>query len=220
MKTRRALLTILPAFLLVCGTPRTTGKTETLAAVEVREYEGEKLGSAADFRENSIKGPQHINRDKYRLTVDGLVDTPRVWTYDRVLSAHKHFQKVVHIYCVEGWDVNILWEGVLVRDLLNEAGTRPEARIAIFHAADGYTTSLPLDYLFDNDILMACNMNGAVLRPERGFPFELVAQDKWGYKWIKWITRVELSSDTAYRGYWERRGYSNKGNLKERFLER
>jgi DMSO/TMAO reductase YedYZ molybdopterin-dependent catalytic subunit len=220
MRLRLALLAVPAALLLVCGTPRTTGKTESLAAVEVREYQGERLGSAADFRENSIKGPQHVNREKYRLTIDGLVDTPRVWTYDQVLGAHKHFQKVVHIYCVEGWDVNILWEGVLVKDLLNEAGLRPEAMIAIFHAADGYTTSLPLNYLLDNDIMMAYNMNGAVLRPERGFPFELVAQDKWGYKWVKWITRIELSSDTTYRGYWERRGYSNKADLKERFFER
>jgi len=220
MTTRRIVLTVLPAFLLACGTPRPASRSETLEPVEVREYQGEKLGSARDFRENSIKGPQHVNREEYRLTIDGLVDTPRVWTYDRALSAHRHFQKVVHIYCVEGWDVNILWEGVLVKDLLNEAGIRPEAKIAVFHAVDGYTTSLPLDYLISKDIMMAYNMNGAPLRPERGFPFELVAQDKWGYKWIKWITRIELSADTTYRGYWERRGYSNQADLKERFFER
>ena len=152
----RVFLATLPALLLVCGTPRPAGQPKALAQVEVREYQGERLGSASDFHENSIKGPQRVNREKYRLTIDGLVDTPRVWTYDQVLSAHKHFQKVVHIFCVEGWDVNVLWEGVLVKDLLlNEAGIRPEAKIALFHAADGYTTSLPLDYLLNNDIMMA-----------------------------------------------------------------
>jgi DMSO/TMAO reductase YedYZ molybdopterin-dependent catalytic subunit len=58
-------------------------------------------------------------------------------------------------------------------------------------------------------------MNGIVLPPERGFPFQLVAESKFGYKWIKWITRIELSDNLAYEGYWERRGYSNEGNLPE-----
>jgi DMSO/TMAO reductase YedYZ molybdopterin-dependent catalytic subunit len=220
------LLTALPALLLVCGTPRPAGQSRAVEAgkplpqVEVREYQGQKLGSASDFHENSIKGPRHIDKDKYRLTIDGLVDSSRVFTYDGVLGLFPHYKKVVHIYCVEGWDVNILWEGVLVKDVLNSASIRPEAKVAIFHAQDGYTTSLPLDYLLGNDIMMAYNMNDVQLRPERGFPFELVAQDKWGYKWIKWITRIELSSDTNYRGYWESRGYLNQGNLKERFFER
>jgi DMSO/TMAO reductase YedYZ molybdopterin-dependent catalytic subunit len=32
---------------------------------------------------------------------------------------------------------------------------------------------------------------------------------KWGYKWAKWVTRIELSDNTAFRGYWETVGYSN-----------
>jgi len=61
-------------------------------------------------------------------------------------------------------------------------------------------------------------MNEAVLPPERGFPFQLVAEDKWGYKWIKWVTEIEVSDDTDYKGYWEKRGYSNSGDLDERFF--
>ena len=53
----------------------------------------------------------------------------------------------------------------------------------------------------------------AVLRPERGFPFQLVAEQKWGYKWIKWITKIELSNDPNYKGYWESRGYNNNGDV-------
>jgi len=56
-------------------------------------------------------------------------------------------------------------------------------------------------------------MNSETLRPERGFPFQLVAEDKWGYKWIKWVTRIELSDDSEYLGYWEEVGYSNDANL-------
>jgi DMSO/TMAO reductase YedYZ molybdopterin-dependent catalytic subunit len=63
-------------------------------------------------------------------------------------------------------------------------------------------------------------MNEAVIPTERGFPFQLVAESKWGYKWIKWITRIELSDDVNYRGYWESRGYSNEGDLDKSFFGR
>ena len=123
------------------------------------------------------------------------------------------------INCVEGWSVKLLWEGVLVADLLNEAGTLPGAPVVIFHAYDGYTTSLPLDYIVENNIMIAHKMNEVTLPPERGFPFELVAEEKWGYKWIKWVNKIELSDDTSYRGYWESRGYSNSADLDEGFFE-
>jgi DMSO/TMAO reductase YedYZ molybdopterin-dependent catalytic subunit len=64
---------------------------------------------------------------------------------------------------------------------------------------------------------MAYKMNGLVLPPERGFPFQLVAESKWGYKWIKWITRIEVSGDEGYRGYWESRGYSDDADLEESY---
>jgi DMSO/TMAO reductase YedYZ molybdopterin-dependent catalytic subunit len=134
-------------------------------------------------------------------------------TYDQVISDYPLYEKVVTLYCVEGWDVTILWEGILIKDLLNEVNVDPEAKIVIFYAYDGYSTSLPLDFIRNNDILMAYKMNKIVLPPERGFPFQLVAESKYGYKWIKWITTIEISDDLNYRGYWESRGYSNDANL-------
>jgi DMSO/TMAO reductase YedYZ molybdopterin-dependent catalytic subunit len=120
---------------------------------------------------------------------------------------------VVTLYCVEGWDVKLLWEGVRVGDLLEEAGVKDDAVVVIFHAADDYTSSLTLDYIRENDIMLAHKMNGVTLPPERGFPFQLVAESKWGYKWVKWVTEIELSADADYRGYWEQYGYNNDGDL-------
>ncbi len=115
--------------------------------------------------------------------------------------------------------MNIVWEGVLVRDLLEKAKPLPGAKIIIFHAQDGYTTSLPLDYIMNNDIIMAYKMNEVTLPAERGFPFQLVAESKWGYKWIKWITEIELSDNVDYKGFWEDRGYSNEGDLDKSFFD-
>src|SRR4030066_636164 len=180
---------------------------------EVQEYEGENLSSISDVRENAIKGNQNLNQTTYRLNVTGLVNETREYSYSEVVDDFQKYEKVVTLYCVQGWSARILWEGVLVRDLLNASGVMPTSKVVIFHASDGYTTSMPLEYFYDNDILMAYKMNGLVLAPEKGFPFELVAESKLGYKWIKWITQIELSDNEAYRGYWESRGFPNEANI-------
>jgi DMSO/TMAO reductase YedYZ molybdopterin-dependent catalytic subunit len=203
-----------------CTGDGTMDKTNELKPVEVRDYQGEKLSSLNDFRENSIKGPQQVDIESYKLKVSGLVEKAMGYTYDEVINNHQSYEKVVTLDCVEGWSVTILWKGLLVKDLLAEAKPLPNARVVIFHAYDGYTTSLPVDYIMNSDILIAYKMNGVTIPPERGFPFELVAESKWGYKWIKWITEIELSDDVNYRGYWEQRGYSNSGDLDKGFFER
>lgn len=186
-----------------------------LASVEVREYEGKNLGSVMDFRENSIKGPQDVDIDTYRLAVKGDVDSPLSLTYDEVL-ARTPYKKVVRLNCVEGWSVDILWEGVLLTDLLDQAGYDQTASTVIFRCEDGYSTSLPAEFIRNNDILLAYKMNGIDLPTERGYPFQVVAQDKWGYKWAKWVTEIEVSDDSEYRGYWEQRGYDNDGDFKKK----
>ena len=190
----------------------TPPSAEQLAPSQVKEFEGKRLDSITVFRENSIKGPQYVDSNTYRLVVDGLVTTPRTFTYDEVVGNFKHYAKVVQLDCVEGWSAKILWEGPLVGDILATAGPTAAANTVIFHAADGYSTSFPLEYFRKNQRILASKMNGQLLAPERGFPFMLVAEDKWGYKWCRWITRIELSADSKYRGYWEQRGYSNDGS--------
>ncbi len=189
-----------------------------LDAVEIREYQGEKLSSVNDFRENSIRGPQQINISTYQLRITGLVRNQKNYTYDEIISTFQHYKKVVTLDCVEGWSVKILWEGILVKDLISQAQPNQAVNTIIFKASDGYTTSFPLNYTTENNILLAFKMNNATLPPERGFPFQLVAESKWGYKWIKWVTEIDLSDNPNYKGYWESRGYSNSGNLNESFF--
>ena len=194
-------------------------EAKELKSVEIRQYEGENLSSINDFRENSIKGPQYVDIEGYRLKITGLVKNPKSYAYDEVLDGKQHYKKVVTLDCVEGWSVTLLWEGMLVKDLMAESGPLPDAKVVIFHAYDGYTTSFPLDYIMNNDIIMAYRMNDVIIPPERGFPFQLVAESKWGYKWIKWVTEIELSDDVDYRGFWESKGYSNSGDLDKSFFD-
>jgi DMSO/TMAO reductase YedYZ molybdopterin-dependent catalytic subunit len=180
-------------------------------AVELREYKGEKLDPIATFRENSIEGPQRVDIKAYRLKVGGLVDKPLSLTYDEVLARPAE-SRVITVHCVEGWHVKILWEGVSLAALIDAAGAKASANTVIFRSADGYSTALPLAYIREKNILLAFKMNGLTLPKERGFPFEVAAEAKWGYKWARWIETIELSDNPDFRGYWESRGYNQKGD--------
>lgn len=216
-KIHLLLLTICILFVIMPGGCKagkdTTTSQEGGAMPEIREYEGEKLSSINDFRENSIKGPQQVDISTYHLKISGLVQSSQEYTYDEVLANFTPHRKIITLFCVEGWKVKLLWEGVLVEDLLNAAGIQPEAKTVVLHSADGYTTSVELDYVLANHIMLAYKMNEVTLPPERGFPFQLAAEGKWGYKWAKWVTEIELSADENYRGFWEEKGYNQKGDL-------
>lgn len=214
--SNKYLFLLLSLLLFGCGTSNDGDTNETdleeLTKIEVTEYEGQNLSSLTDFRENSIKGPQYIDIDAYTLTIDGLVEQPVSLSYDEVLDNQK-YTKVVTLHCVEGWSVDILWEGVLLADLFEGVDVQKTADTVIFYSEDGYSTALPLRTIMDKQLMIAYKMNGVVLPPERGFPFQLVAEDKLGYKWIKWITRIELSDDANYKGYWEQRGFDNEADV-------
>ena len=207
---RRSALLLVAGVVVACGAGSSPSAGPS-GVVEIRQYQGQDLSALGDIPETDIAGPQQVSLDTYRLKVSGLVQTPLELTYDQVL-AHDHFSRVVTLHCVEGWDATILWEGVRITDILAAAGVHDGAPVVIFHAVDGYTSSLPLAYIQANNILLAFKMNGLTLSAEHGFPFQVVAESKWGYKWVKWVDGIELSSDTSYRGYWEAQGYNSNGD--------
>ncbi|WP_410507268.1 molybdopterin-dependent oxidoreductase [Methanosarcina hadiensis] len=174
-------------------------------------YQGEQLTPITQQRNNAIRGTQYIDREDYRLQVDGLMENPRNFTYEEITGLPQT-SKVVDLNCVEGWSFTAKWTGVKVAEIFEETGAMENATTVIFYSADGYSTSLEKEYLLENDIILAYKLNDVTLPPERGFPLQLVAEDKYGYKWAKWIVRIELS-DSPYRGYWEERGYNNTADV-------
>jgi len=190
-----------------------TGGSGAGSGQELRSYQGESLDSMSAFFENSIKGPQQVDIDKYRLRIAGMVQSPLELTYDRVIKDYPTVEKVITLYCVEGWQVKALWTGIPLPDILAKAGVKPQALVVIFRSVDGYSTSIPLDYVLDKKLMLAYKINGVILPPERGYPFELAAEGKWGCKWIKWVNSIELSNDVNFRGFWESRGYNQNGDL-------
>jgi DMSO/TMAO reductase YedYZ molybdopterin-dependent catalytic subunit len=178
---------------------------------EASVFEGKELTPISEQRNNGIKGTQYIDQETYELSVYGMVDTPVNLSYDQLL-AYSSVSRFVRMDCVEGWGFDAKWTGVTLNTLFNETGVNSSATTVIFYSADGYSTSLELDYLVDNDIMLAYELNDITLPADRGFPLQLVAEDKYGYKWAKWITGIEVTGE-PYKGYWESVGYSNNADV-------
>ena len=204
--SRIFIVTMLVLTLAACRQPFTPPPGET----EATEYLGQKLTPISAQRNNALAGTQVINKDTYTLTVDGLVDKTLTLTYGD-LQAYPQVSKLATLPCVEGWSFIAKWTGPELASILDDAGVKPEAKILIFYTADspsGYT-SLDLSYIREKDIIIALRLNDITMPQDRGFPFQVVAEGKLGYKWAKWVTRIEVSDNENFRGYWESRGYSN-----------
>ncbi|MGD1118170.1 MAG: molybdopterin-dependent oxidoreductase [Dehalococcoidales bacterium] len=208
------LILILSSCAGAASTSSNPSITTTSGEVEATEYLGHKLTPISQQKNNALKGTQYIDGTTYRLTVDGLVDHPLSLSYADLL-AYPQISQIMDLPCVEIWDFTAKWTGPALGAIFNDAKVKPEAKIAIFYSTDapqGYT-SLDLSYIDDNNIIIALKDNDITLTPDRGFPFQVVAMNKYGYKWAKWVTRIELSDNTSFRGYWESDGYNNDGSI-------
>lgn len=179
---------------------------------EIDQYQGARLDPAIGPRDNSIKGIQQVDTASYALSIGGLVNQPVELSYNQVRALDAH-ERLITLYCVEGWEATILWKGVLLDELIAMAGVKPEAVTVIFGSVDGYTTSLPLQTIKDKALILAYAANGLDLPPAMGYPFIVVAEDKLGYKWARWVNSIILSDDADYKGYWEQAGYPNEAEL-------
>ena len=180
---------------------------------EIREYKGARLDPSIGPRDNSIKGIQKVPVEGYSLKIKGLVNQEVAISYDDVLEMET-VEKLIILHCVEGWNATVLWKGVRIKSLIDLAIAKNSANTVIFRCYDGYTTSMPLSTILERDMILAYSSNGVELPPSLGFPFIVVAEDKLGYKWARWVTEIELSDNNTYKGYWENYGYDNNADIK------
>jgi len=187
---------------------------------EVSQFQGQNLTSISDYigeinqhPDVAIAGTQNIDGSTYHLAITGMVNNPANYTYDQVVNSFNSTLQVATLPCVEGWSVTLLWQGIPINNLLQQTGFGSNATTLIFKAADGYTTSLPLNYVIQNNIMIAYKMNNVTLTAQTGWPFFLVAKSQYGYKWIEWLTEINVSNNSNYLGYWESRGYPNNATV-------
>ena len=148
---------------------------------------------------------------RWDLTVFGLVERELRLTYDE-LRALPARDLVADIHCVTGWSrLGDTWTGVPIREILRRCAPRPEATHVMAHCEFGYTTSLPLEVLDDDDVLLCHGWNGRELAPEHGFPLRLLVPSRYLWKSAKWLRGLEFMPRNRL-GFWEQRGYHDEAD--------
>jgi DMSO/TMAO reductase YedYZ molybdopterin-dependent catalytic subunit len=143
----------------------------------------------------------------WRLEIDGLVRRPQSLGYDD-LRALPRAEQVSSFHCVTGWTVpHVRWAGVRFEHLLALADPLPAARAIRFVSLEQpYTDSLTLEQAALPDVMLALDMDGGPLSRPHGAPARVVIPEMYGYKGVKWLTRMELVAAQP-TGYWEGLGY-------------
>ncbi len=155
-------------------------------------------------------GVAEIDPQKHRLMINGLVEKPLVFTMDDV----RRMPRTNRIYFLEcaansgmewrgaqlngcqfthGMVHNVMYTGVPLKVLLDEAGLRPNAKWLMLEGGDasGMNRSLPIEKAL-SDVMLAFAMNGEALRPEQGYPLRAVIPGWEGNLWVKWLRRIEV----------------------------
>jgi DMSO/TMAO reductase YedYZ molybdopterin-dependent catalytic subunit len=153
-----------------------------------------------------------IDLETYTLTIDGEVESPLKLTWEEIRKLPT-IVSTSDFHCVEGWSViSCKWEGLRLQALVDLVKPKKTATSATFECADGYTTSLMMNELLHDSVLLACKLDGKPLEEGYGFPLRLVVPDKYGYKSALWVTRTKFTS-AKEKGYWEKRGYSDTADV-------
>jgi DMSO/TMAO reductase YedYZ molybdopterin-dependent catalytic subunit len=161
-----------------------------------------------------------VDLASWDFRVHGLVEQALRWTYSEFLTLPQ-VQMKSDIHCVTRWSrYDNLWQGVAIKEVLRLARPKPEAKYAVIHAEQGYTTNLPLAELDQDDVLLAYQHDGVDLTPEHGWPLRLVVPRRYFWKSAKWVRGIELvAADRP--GFWEQNGYHNDADpwSEERFSD-
>ncbi|EAQ24472.1 sulfite dehydrogenase [Roseovarius sp. 217] len=165
--------------------------------------------------ERHHSGAIDLKKEDYRLMINGLVDTPLVFTYEDL----ERFPRENHIYFCEcaantgmewagaqlngaqfthGMIHNMEYTGVSLRTLLEEAGLDAAGELkdkwVYVEGADASSNgrSIPMAKAL-GDCLIAFKANGEALRKEHGYPVRLVVPGWEGNMWVKWLRRIEVT---------------------------
>jgi len=156
-------------------------------------------------------GVPKIDVSKWTFRTWGLVEKERKLSYEEFLALPR-VKVFSDVHCVTGWSkLDNNWEGVSTQVIKGLVKIRPEAKFVIGHGAAGFTTNLTFEDFFESDVLFAIKHNGEPLTPEHGYPLRLVVPRLYFWKSAKWVEGVEFTAKDR-RGFWESRGYHNRGD--------
>jgi methionine sulfoxide reductase catalytic subunit len=137
---------------------------------------------------------------RFVLRVDGLVESPRLFSYAELKAMPKQEQITTH-FCIQGWSGVAKWGGVPMHHILELVRPTHDARYAVFYSfADGseggrYYDVQKISNMRHELTILAYEMNGAPVSVLHGAPLRLRCENELGFKMVKWIAAIEFVHD-------------------------
>lgn len=130
----------------------------------------------------------------WRLSVEGHVENPFVFSYDQVIAL-PFIERDVLMICPGFFANHGRWKGISVRDLLKAARLKDGATHLTFHGPQSQYENLqrfPIADVLSDKVFPAYQVNGRTLPERHGFPLRVVAEGYYGYDWIKYVYKVTV----------------------------
>ena len=151
---------------------------------EASSYSGNAFPLTSWFNDN----PSPIRASEWRLNIGGAVANPISLRYADIAP---DAERTATIDCTGGWHSTQVWRGVALADLLQAAQPTDAAASVTVRSVTGYYRKFSMDEA--NGYIIATQVGDEILSHGHGFPARLVAHDKRGFEWVKWITDLEVN---------------------------
>ncbi|MFT4715244.1 MAG: sulfoxide reductase catalytic subunit YedY [Paracoccaceae bacterium] len=160
-------------------------------------------------KEDPSKHSHTLTTSPWTVKIDGLVDNPGDYAIEDILSKMKIQERIYRLRCVEAWSMVIPWNGFQLSDLIKLAGPQSGAKYVSFETLVRpsempgqkralldwpYVEGLRMDEAMHPLTLMATGLYGKDLPNQNGAPLRLVVPWKYGFKSIKSVVRISLTS--------------------------
>ena len=172
------------------------------------------------YRIDTALSLPRVDINTWKLEIGGMVKTPLTLSYQDLL-ARPMVERTITICCVSNevggpYIGNAIWQGVLLADLLDEAGVDSRAEQIFNTSVDGWTCGFPVGAALDGrDAMIAIGMNGTALPLEHGYPVRLIVPGLYGYvSATKWLKSIDLTMWNQAEGYWIPLGWSRDAPIK------
>jgi DMSO/TMAO reductase YedYZ molybdopterin-dependent catalytic subunit len=131
----------------------------------------------------------------WRLTVDGMVDRPGMFSLEQ-LKSYPSRSQITQLACEEGWSYVAEWTGVPLSHVLEMAGIQPRAKYVVYFSIDrDWWDSIDMGDALHPQTYLAYGMNGGDLSVGNGGPLRMRVPRQLGYKSVKFITRLAVTDD-------------------------
>lgn len=132
------------------------------------------------------------NLDTWRLEVTGHVKEPLSLDYSQLIGLPSIERKVLLI-CPGFFANHGTWKGISIKELLRRAEVKGGVTHITIRGPKGPYAKVvryPIEDILADKVFLTYAVNGKVLPQKHGFPLRVVAEDYYGYDWVKYVDRV------------------------------